>query len=145
MKKADLIQGFLDRQAENNQLVMQLEAINKLQNGFNLKSTNQYKALFKLLGISNDGLKGKKAYVDKYEEYKMSLTDYSKLKEENEKLKEENEKLKAGTLLKFQEVEIEDLTQEIQILKEILDEVRVYLGGFDGDEVEVFDKIVKGE
>jgi hypothetical protein len=62
-----------------------------------------------------------------------------------EQLKEQNEKLKAGTLLKFQEVEIEDLTQENQILKEILDEVRVYLGRFDGDEVEVFDMIVKGE
>ena len=62
-----------------------------------------------------------------------------------EQLKEQNEKLKAGTLLKFQEVEIEDLTQENQNFKEILDEVREYLGRFDGDEVEVFDKIVKGE
>ena len=35
--------------------------------------------------------------------------------------------------------------EEVETLKETGDEVRVYLSRFDGDEVEVFDKIVKGQ
>ena len=110
IKKADLIQMFLDQQAKMNDMELATE---------------------------------QKKYVQNLVAETVHTID--KKDKEIEKLKEQNEKLKAGTLLKFQEVEIEDLTQEIQILKEILDEVRVYLGRFDGDEVEVFDMIVKGE
>ena len=278
MKKDDLMQLFLDQQAEKNQLVLDAEENDKLEKVFNPKTTSEYRALFNRLGISSDGLKGKKAHLDKYEEYKKSLPEYSKLKEENEKLKDEacdyesmrkhrdtlleeseerfmkihnleeqNEKLKSHMIymghnkikadlkklkaeneklkeandtftlgakrtienncklyqenkklqtqidnlkgdVKFwsdkaevikrdhdqldenyklhkksadiyeekliEEIEIlrkkpnienEKLKEENQNFKEILDEVREYLGRFDGDEVEVFDKIVKGE
>jgi len=88
MKKDDLMKLFLDQQAEKNQLVLESEENKKLEMVFNPKTTCEYKALFRRLGISNDGLKGKKSYFVKYEEYKKSLPEYSKLKEENEELKE---------------------------------------------------------
>ena len=95
------------------------------------------------------------------EQYEFSYFKKMKdLQQENEKLKDEacdyeSMRKHRNTLLedseeRFMKIhnleeENEKLKEENQNFKEILDEVREYLGRFDGDEVEVFDKIVKGE
>ena len=46
-----------------------------------------------------------------------------RIKTENNKLKEENNKLKEGTLLKFQEIEIQDLQAQLKALQEKYDQL----------------------
>ncbi len=79
-------------------------------------------------------------------EYRRMADNYDYLSLCNDLQKDEIEKLKLEIeQLKAVEERNLDLQEEVETLKETLDEVRVYLSRFDGDEVEVFDKIVKGE
>jgi TusA-related sulfurtransferase len=126
IKKDELIQMFLDKQAKLNDIQMDAEENNKLEKVFNPKTTNEYKALFNRLGISYPkGMKAHTAFVmlsDKYEEYKKSLPEYSKLKEENEKLREAYEdqhkySCEIGDYIDKKQEEIEKLKEENEKLK----------------------------
>ena len=103
----------------------------------------------KKLQTQIDNLKGDvKFWSDKAEVIKRDhdqLDENYKLHKKSADIYEEKLIEEIEILRKKPNIENEKLKEENQNFKEILDEVRVYLGGFDGDEVEVFDKIVKGE
>jgi chromosome segregation ATPase len=163
IKKADLIEMFLHQQGGKNQLVMEVHRHEKLKaENEKLKSHmiymghNKIKADLKKLKEENkklqtqiDNLKGDvKFWSDKAEVIKRDhdqLDENYKLHKKSADIYEEKLIEEIEILRKKPNIENEKLKEENQNFKEILDEVREYLGRFDGDEVEVFDKIVKGE
>jgi len=116
VKKDELIQMFLDQQAKLNDIELDAEENNKLEKVFNPKTASEYRVLFNRLGISSDGIRGLRAHLHKYEEYKKSLPEYSKLKEENEKLKTDIDYLKHQKSI--QRDKLKEFMDEINKLKE---------------------------
>jgi outer membrane protein OmpA-like peptidoglycan-associated protein len=138
---------------ENEKLKAENE---KLKSHMIYMGHNKIKADLKKLKEENkklqtqiDNLKGDvKFWSDKAEVIKRDhdqLDENYKLHKKSADIYEEKLIEEIEILRKKPNIENEKLKEENQNFKEILDEVREYLGRFDGDEVEVFDKIVKGE
>jgi len=107
VKKADLIDLFLQQQAEKNQLVLDAEEMN--QKGW-LEIAKREEE-FKKLKEQNEKLKEKTA-----EHLGMAETLHDAVVEENKKLKEENEKLKAHMIYMGQnkmKADLKKLKQEL--------------------------------
>ena len=125
------------------------EALLRCECGVSIERVVEIKEENKKLQTQIDNLKGDvKFWSDKAEVIKRDhdqLDENYKLHKKSADIYEEKLIEEIEILRKKPNIENEKLKEENQNFKEILDEVREYLGRFDGDEVEVFDKIVKGE
>jgi len=153
IKKDELVQMFLNQQAKLNDVMMDIDGDGLLKEGYKTELSNSHKQQNRMvkeitkLKEENENLKQEikdSEYTRKHENLQWQNT-CEKQDEQIWQLTEEIHSRMSKEQEKELEQENEDLKQEIKILKEILDEVRVYIGGFDSDELDVFDMIVKRE